>query len=94
MTVMTSRYEGGLRCRSVHLGSDRELLTDAPLDNQGRGESFSPTDLVATALASCMMTVLGIAATWQLAVYGFVILLAVVVDAIIQRELRRASTGE
>jgi putative redox protein len=62
MTVMTSRYEGGLRCRSVHEGSGRELLTDAPLDNQGRGESFSPTDLVATALSTCLLTILGIVA--------------------------------
>jgi putative redox protein len=62
MTVMTSRYEGGLRCLSVHEGSGRELLTDAPLDNQGRGESFSPTDLVATALSTCILTILGIVA--------------------------------
>lgn len=62
MTVMISRYEGGLRCRSVHEGSGRELLTDAPLDNQGRGESFSPTDLVATALSTCLLTILGIVA--------------------------------
>jgi putative redox protein len=62
MTVMTSRYEGGLRCRSVHHGSGRELLSDAPLDNQGRGESFSPTDLVATALSTCILTILGIVA--------------------------------
>ena len=62
MTVMTSHYEGGLRCRSVHAGSGRELLTDAPLDNQGRGESFSPTDLVATALSTCILTILGIVA--------------------------------
>ena len=62
MTVMTSHYEGGLRCRSVHAGSGRELLTDAPLDNKGRGESFSPTDLVATALSTCILTILGIVA--------------------------------
>jgi putative redox protein len=62
MTVMTSRYEGELRCRSVHEGSGRELLTDAPLDNRGRGESFSPTDLVGTALSSCILTILGIVA--------------------------------
>ena len=62
MTVMTSRYEGALRCRSVHEASGCELFTDAPLDNQGRGESFSPTDLVATALSTCVLTILGIVA--------------------------------
>jgi putative redox protein len=62
MIVMTSRYEGGLRCHSIHESSGRELLTDAPLDNQGRGESFSPTDLVATALSTCILTILGIVA--------------------------------
>jgi putative redox protein len=62
MTVMTSRYEGELRCHSVHEGSGRELLTDAPLDNRGRGESFSPTDLVGTALSTCILTILGIVA--------------------------------
>jgi putative redox protein len=62
MTVMTSRYEGGLRCRSRHEASGSELLSDAPLDNQGRGEAFSPTDLVATALSSCILTIMGIVA--------------------------------
>ena len=60
MTVMTSRYEGELRCRSVHEASGSVLLSDAPLDNQGRGEAFSPTDLVATALSSCILTIIGI----------------------------------
>jgi uncharacterized OsmC-like protein len=60
----TSRviYTGDLRTRATHLKSGETILTDAPTDNQGKGEKFSPTDLVATALASCMMTVLGIAA--------------------------------
>ena len=62
MTTMHCRYEGGLRCVSVHESSGTVLHTDAPLDNQGRGESFSPTDLVATALASCILTILGIVA--------------------------------
>lgn len=55
-------YEGRLRCRAVHGPSGTEIRTDAPTDNMGRGESFSPTDLVATALGTCMMTVMGIAA--------------------------------
>ncbi len=62
MTVMRSHYEGGLRCRSVHEASGSVLLSDAPLDNQGRGESFSPTDLVATALSTCILTIMGIVA--------------------------------
>lgn len=55
-------YEGNLRCRATHDPSHNEFFTDAPLDNNGRGESFSPTDLVATALATCMVTVIGIKA--------------------------------
>ena len=55
-------YEGGLRARAVHGPSGCELVTDAPVDNHGKGESFSPTDLVATALATCAMTIMGIAA--------------------------------
>jgi putative redox protein len=62
MTTMTCRYEGQLRCLAVHDPSAAELLTDAPLDNQGRGEAFSPTDLVATALATCILTIMGITA--------------------------------
>ena len=62
MTTMTCRYEGQLRCLAVHDSSGSELHTDAPLDNQGRGEAFSPTDLLATSLASCMLTIMGITA--------------------------------
>lgn len=55
-------YKGDLRCEATHGPSGRTLWTDAPKDNMGKGESFSPTDLVATALAACMVTILGIAA--------------------------------
>ena len=55
-------YIGELRCKAAHGPSGVELLTDAPTDNQGKGESFSPTDLVVTALASCIMTTVDIIA--------------------------------
>ena len=63
MTVhISSDYLGGLRCKSQHGPSATTLLTDAPIDNHGKGESFSPTDLVATALGACVMTTMGILA--------------------------------
>ena len=55
-------YKGELRTEAVHLRSGKAIITDAPVDNQGKGEAFSPTDLVATALGSCMMTIMGIVA--------------------------------
>ena len=58
-------YEGNLRTKAIHLDSGSEILTDAPIDNQGKGEKFSPTDLVATALGSCMLTIMGITANVQ-----------------------------
>ena len=59
---MTSKiiYKGNLRTEMTHLQSASIVQTDAPVDNQGKGELFSPTDLVATALGSCMMTIMGI----------------------------------
>ena len=61
---MTSKvtYTGSLRTVSVHLSSGKEIITDAPIDNNGKGEAFSPTDMVANALATCMLTVMGIKA--------------------------------
>jgi putative redox protein len=62
MVAIQVEYQGDLHCKAVHGPSATELSTDAPTDNQGRGESFSPTDLVATALGTCMLTVMGIMA--------------------------------
>ena len=62
MVQIDVHYEGGLHCSAVHGPSGRTLETDAPVDNHGRGESFSPTDLVATALGTCMATIMGIVA--------------------------------
>ena len=53
-------YEGNLRCNAVHMQSGSPIETDAPTDNQGKGERFSPTDLVCTALATCMVTTMAI----------------------------------
>lgn len=55
-------YLGELRTEATHLNSGNMIITDAPTDNQGKGEAFSPTDLVATALGSCMLTIMGIKA--------------------------------
>lgn len=55
-------YLGDLRVRAVHSSSGAEIITDAPVDNQGQGRSFSPTDLAAASMATCMITILGIQA--------------------------------
>ena len=60
--ISTVEYLGDLRTKAVHLESGSEIFTDAPKDNKGKGELFAPTDLVATALASCMITIMGIMA--------------------------------
>ena len=55
-------YKNNLRTEALHLSSGETIITDAPVDNEGKGEAFSPTDLVATALGSCMITIMGIVA--------------------------------
>ncbi len=62
MVNISIRYTGHLHCAAAHQPSQSEIATDAPLDNKGKGESFSPTDLVATALGTCMATTMAIAA--------------------------------
>ena len=61
MITVKSTYTGGLRTNAQHVRSGNEFITDAPVDNNGKGEAFSPTDTVAAALGSCMMTVMAIA---------------------------------
>ena len=62
MTTSVVFYSGNLRTESQHLQSGETITTDAPIDNEGTGQAFSPTDLAATSLANCMMTVMGIVA--------------------------------
>ena len=62
MVKIEAKYEGGFRCIATHVPSGRELITDAPVDNHGKGESFSPTDLLATSMLTCIMTIIGIRA--------------------------------
>ncbi len=62
MVEMKIEYLGDLRCKLTHGPSGTQIITDAPVDNQGKGESFSPTDLVASSLGACMITIMGIVA--------------------------------
>lgn len=62
MANFNVKYTSGLRTEMTHLASGTSVITDAPVDNKGKGEVFSPTDLVAASLASCMLTIMGIAA--------------------------------
>ena len=62
MNTATARYAGQLRTEATHVVSGKIIQIDAPTNNHGRGEAFSPTDLVSTALGSCMMTIMGIVA--------------------------------
>jgi len=62
MKISSIEYLGGLRTSATHLRSGQTIITDAPPDNNGKGEAFSPTDLMSTSLGSCMLTVMGIVA--------------------------------
>jgi len=62
MPTIHTRYTGELRTEAVHVASGTTFITDAPIDNQGKGETFSPTDTLCAALTSCMFTIMGIAA--------------------------------
>tara|TARA_B100001167_G_C16669248_1_gene256949 strand:+ start:109 stop:510 length:402 start_codon:yes stop_codon:yes gene_type:complete len=65
MTTSIVYYSGELRTESTHLQSGETYITDAPTDNEGKGNAFSPTDLIATGLANCMLTIMGIIAKKQ-----------------------------
>ncbi|MDX2372514.1 OsmC family protein [Psychrobacter sp. PP-21] len=62
MTTSKVTYQGNLRTQAIHLQSNNQIITDAPTDNHGKGEAFSPTDLLATSLGSCILTIIGIKA--------------------------------
>lgn len=62
MSTLTNTYQGGLRTTLTHTRSGQSFISDAPPDNMGKGEAFSPTDLVCAALSSCMLTTMGIVA--------------------------------
>jgi putative redox protein len=62
MATIETIYLGGLRTEATHVQSGTKIITDAPVDNQGKGEAFSPTDLLSASLASCMLTIMGIKA--------------------------------
>ncbi|MFT5749623.1 MAG: putative redox protein [Ancylomarina sp.] len=62
MTTVKTTYLGDLRTENIHIQSGNKIYTDAPVDNQGKGEAFSPTDLMATSFGSCIMTIMGIVA--------------------------------
>ena len=65
MATSLVKYIGGLRTEATHIQSNAKIITDAPLDNHGKGEAFSPTDLMATSLANCMLTIMGIKANTE-----------------------------
>ena len=63
MSLMTIEYQGKYRTEATHVDSQNKIITDAPKDNQGNGEAFSPTDLMSTSLASCMLTIMAMKAS-------------------------------
>lgn len=65
METSLVKYLGELRTEAIHLASKSQIVTDAPVDNHGKGEAFSPTDLMATSLANCMLTIMGIKANTE-----------------------------
>ncbi len=85
---MTLTYLGDLRCEAKHLKSGNILITDAPTDNNGKGEAFSPTDLLCTSLCSCMMTLMGITANAKQIVLGKV---SAGIEKIMSSDPRRVS---
>ncbi len=62
MATIETTYQGELRTQATHVYSGNQIITDAPLDNQGKAEAFSPTDLISASLGSCMFTIMGIVA--------------------------------
>ncbi len=71
METIRTIYSGNLRTEALHVKSGQKIITDAPVDNKGKGEAFSPTDLLCASIGSCMLTVMGIAAnTHQINIEG------------------------
>jgi putative redox protein len=90
MVEIRLAYEGDLHCSAVHQPSGDTLATDAPLDNNGLGQAFSPTDLVATALGACMATVIGIVARRkELAVEGMTVVVRKIMSDDLPRRIKR-----
>lgn len=93
MVKIDIRYEGGLRCAATHGPSGQTLHTDAPVDNHGRGESFSPTDLLAAALGACMATIMGIVAErHQIDLHGMQIEVAKTMSSDMPRRIAKLAT--
>jgi putative redox protein len=93
MVRIDVRYEGELRCRAVHEPSGESLVTDAPVDNHGLGRSFSPTDLAATAMGTCMATTMAIAAQVRgIDLTGLTVSVEKEMTAVPTRRIRRLAT--